>query len=399
VNSADDDFLKEAVRRGFIREGAIGRIESRKIPNEDFLTPSLPTLLEQEKLLQPSQVDAILGNGRPRSLGRFGPYEILRLAGEGMAGTVYDARRDDAPERRVALKIANSVLMADPEGPPRFRREAEFLVRLKHPNIVRGYEFGECNGTLFVAMEFLDGKEMKRAMEECGFLDEAQVLKIGLDIAQALDVLHQQGLVHRDIKPENIMIASDGVGKLMDLGLVKSPRAIDIQVTAPGTTLGSPAYMSPEHIQCGSDLDIRTDMYSLGATMFHAVTGTLAYDSANVAVLIAKVVKEPVPDPRSRRTAVSADMAKLLLAMMAKDRKKRYATPAELIRDMQRVMQGRPPQGPVAAAPKPAPPTAPARTSSPVVPAPAPRKRWPAVLLLGAALASAGAVLLWLFKS
>ncbi len=354
----DDDLLREAIRRGYLEATQVDSIlKVQKDASERGFTMPVSKILVMRGVLTSAQVDSITNGDRPKTVQQFGPYEIITKLGEGAMGTVYKAIRSEAPDKPVALKILNPSTVTDPEANQRFQREAQALVAMKHPNIVQGYESGEINGRLYVAMEFLDGKLLCDVLRERGALPEKEAIQIGLDIAQALEYMHGQGYVHRDVKPDNMVVTSDGHAKLTDLGLAKSTNNA-AALTAAGKTFGTPAYMSPEHLSCEKTLDIRTDIYSLGAAIFHAVTGSLPFDASNPFEVIGMVLDKPTPDAHERRKEVSKNLAALLKTMMAKDRLQRHPTPTEVVADLERVGRGEPHQW------KPGAPTAPARPTT-----------------------------------
>jgi serine/threonine protein kinase len=339
----DEDFLNEAVKRGFIKEDQKAGVQKTQ---QDIaakgLNIDLAQIMIMKGLITTAQADSIRSGDKPKAM-QFGPYEIISKLGEGGMGIVYKAVHQDRRDKPLALKILNQRSLGDQEMNARFKREADILVKMKHPNIMEGYEHGEINGRLYIAMEFLQGKIVSSWIKERGKLEEKAVLKIALDIAHALEFVQSQGLVHRDIKPDNIMILESGAAKLMDLGLAKSAGQEVSPLTAPGMAIGTPIYMSLEHIQGDRELDIRTDIYGLGSTLWHAVTGVKPFDGNNPFEIMKQKIDQPVPDPRNARKDVSANMAMLLMTMMAKDRKDRHETPQELIADIRKVLQGEAP--------------------------------------------------------
>jgi serine/threonine-protein kinase len=339
----DQEFIAEAVKRGFIRQDQVpGLLKTQQEIAAKGLNIELPQIMIMKGLITNAQADAIRSGDRPKTM-TFGSYEIVGKIGEGGMGIVYKAFKTDQPDRPVALKILHQRAATDTESNLRFKREANILVQMKHPNIVAGYDFGEINSRLFIAMEYLDGKMLSKVIKERGVLEEKTILKIALDVAHALEFVHSQKLVHRDIKPDNVMICESGVAKLMDLGLAKTTAQEVSPLTAPGMAIGTPVYMSPEHIQGDRDLDIRTDFYGLGATLWHAVTGYKPFEGDNPFEVMRNKLEKPVPDPRIRRKEISTNCAMLLITMMCKDRNGRHATPAELIEDIRKVLMGQPP--------------------------------------------------------
>jgi serine/threonine-protein kinase len=174
-------------------------------------------------------------------------------------------------------------------------------------------------------------------------LDEKAALQVGLEMAQALDFMQSQGLVHRDIKPGNIIMGAAG-SKLMDLGLARTAGQDAMQLTAPGTAIGTPIYMSTEQLKGQRDLDIRTDIYSLGATLFYALTGHKPFEGEKPSEIIKKKLEGNVPNVKARRRNLSDEVDVLVMTMMSKNRDERHATPTELAGDVQRVLRGEAPE-------------------------------------------------------
>jgi serine/threonine-protein kinase len=340
----DEDFLTEALKRGLIKQDQVDAVKkTQQEITSKGLNIDLPQIMIMKGMLTAAQADAIKSGEKPKGSMAFGAYDIVGKLGEGGMGIVYKAIKNDAPDKPVALKILHPRATADKESVARFKREADILIKMQHPNIMRGYDSGEINGRTYISMELLQGKILTKWIQERGKVEEKFALKIALDIAHALEFIHSLGLVHRDIKPDNLMITDEGVSKLMDLGLAKSAGQEVSPLTAPGMAIGTPMYMSLEHIQGDRDLDIRTDIYGLGATLYHALTGVKPFEGENPFEVMKAKIEKPVPDARNARKEVSANMAALLQVMMAKDRKDRHQTPQELVADIRKVLQGEAP--------------------------------------------------------
>ncbi len=269
-------------------------------------------------------------------------YEIIAKIGQGGMGAVYKAKQLSM-DRIVAMKILLPSLARDVDFVHRFLREARAAGRLQHPNIVTGIDVGESNGYYYFAMEYVEGRTVSDLLDTSGKLDEKEAFRIASHMASALQQAHQRGLVHRDIKPENIMVTGNGTAKLMDLGLAKSVNE-DVKVTAAGMAVGTPHYVSPEQARGEDDLDIRSDIYSLGATLYHMVTGSVPFDGKSGAVIMTKHLTDALEPPHHRDPDVSAGVSKVIQKMMGKEPEQRYQTPEELAEDINRVMAGKPPQ-------------------------------------------------------
>jgi serine/threonine protein kinase len=265
-------------------------------------------------------------------------YEILGVLGRGSMATVYKARQVSLA-RVVALKVLHPALALNPSYTRRFEREAQAAARLSHPNIVGALDVGEDRGLRYLAMEFVDGRTVAQVLSG-GPIAERKAAIVAMHIARALDHAHRSGLVHRDIKPANIMVTKEGIAKLGDMGLAKEVQA-DGSQTDEGIAMGTPFYVSPEQARGERKVDIRTDIYGLGATMFHMVTGRVPYPGANPAVVMTKHLNDPVPEPDEINPAVSRGISQIIEKMLAKEREERYQSPAELMTDLQAYLDGK----------------------------------------------------------
>ncbi len=270
----------------------------------------------------------------------FQDYEILDRVGAGAMGTVFKARQKRM-NRIVALKVLKPSLARDTRYVERLRREARIVASLNHPNIVTGYDLGEEGGYHFFVMEFVEGKSLRALLVEWGMFAEEYVRRVARHVALALDHAYHRGVIHRDIKPGNILIDERGEVKLTDMGLAKGPA--DMTLTRDGATLGTPQYISPEQARNPQDVDVRSDLYSLGATLYHMATGVPPFRGDTMAELITKVLSEtPVP-PNEINPALSEGMSLVLRKLLAKDLRVRYQTPRELLDDLDRVERQLPP--------------------------------------------------------
>jgi hypothetical protein len=286
-------------------------------------------------------------------------FEVLSKIGQGGMGAVLKARQVSL-DRIVALKILPpKIAMKDPVFVERFFREARVSAKLNHPNIVQGIEVGqdEASGLYYFAMEYIDGPTLRQIMKAEGVLQERRALQIIGCIASALASANKAGIVHRDIKPDNILLTSRGEPKLADLGLAKrmtdsdgaeatpeganpaSGPAIDASLTQAGSAMGTPYYMAPEQVTGVGQMDIRTDLYALGATLFHLVTGKTPFSGKNSAEIMQARLKAEAPDARSISPELSEATAGVMRKLMQKDPAKRFQTPEELEKKIAEILK------------------------------------------------------------
>ena len=245
-------------------------------------------------------------------------------------GVVHRAR-DSVLGRVVALKVLAADLGADDELHQRFRREAEAIGRLSHPNIVAVYDLGESNGQLFMAMELLDGDDLRRLIEHRADIPLADRVRVLLDIAAGLGFAHSRGVVHRDVKPANILVTSDGRVKLLDFGLARV--AFRETITKRGIVLGTPDYMSPEQAM-GQDIDHRTDIFSAGAVFYEFLSARKPFPGKTLHSVLYNIISGE-PDPLlALCPELPARLALVVHRMLAKDPKKRYGSMEDVGRDL-----------------------------------------------------------------
>jgi len=266
-------------------------------------------------------------------------YEILEKIGQGGMGAVYKARQTSM-NRLVALKILPPKLAKIERFVKRFIREAQSAGKLDHRNIVRGVDVGQAEGLYYFAMEFVEGDTLRKIIKTQGKIGEEQAADIVLQIARGLEHANEQKIVHRDIKPDNVMLTSDGVAKLTDLGLAKSTTG-ETDITVAGATYGTPDYVSPEQAKGGDEtIDTISDMYSLGATFYHMVAGRVPYPGESATVVMTKHMNEKLQNPKELTPELSDHVCNVIQKMMAKRREDRYQNPTELIEDLEQVKAG-----------------------------------------------------------
>jgi outer membrane protein assembly factor BamB len=268
---------------------------------------------------------------------QLGDFRIVGEIGRGGMGVVYEAEQLSL-RRRVALKVLRFGGPVDPPALERFRREAETVARLHHTNIVPIFAFGAEQGIHFYAMQLIAGRSLATMLE--GPLPAARdVAGWGLQAADALAYAHQRGVVHRDVKPSNLLLDGEGVVWLTDFGLAR--RTEETVLTAAGVPMGTPRYMSPEQVAAARPVDHRSDVYSLGATLYELATGKPVFDADSVPGLLAKIQEaDPVP-PRELRPDLPRDLETIVLKCLAKEPHQRYDSAAALADDLRAFREDR----------------------------------------------------------
>jgi serine/threonine protein kinase len=282
---------------------------------------------------------APLDNPAARALlGRtvLGVYELIDVIGKGGMSVVYRARHR-MTEQVVALKILPAELAIHADIKARFVEEAKALARLEHPSIVRLYNFGEEGGRFVLAMQYVEGTTFERRILAAGRLPWRDAVEVIVQVLIALDYAHDRGIVHRDIKPSNILVRPDGSAMVMDFGIAKMGED-SAKLTATGQTMGTVRYMSPEQVR-GHVLDRRSDLYSVGATLYEALVGDTPFDGPTHFEIMMKHLNEPPPTARDRGAAdVPAALDVILQRALAKDKTERHQTAAELLGDLEALL-------------------------------------------------------------
>ena len=351
--STSRKFGEIAVMRDWLRVDDVNAALSAQQELQRLGLPErIGEILRKRGLLANEQVREILleqGAGPLRDL--VPGYEILERLGQGGMGAVYRARRR-ADGSEVALKLLPPRLGRDPDFVARFIREARATNELRHPNIVAGIDAGCADDHYFVAMELVEGESLDERLRREGTLPEPDVLAVGLAVARALAYAHERGLVHRDVKPGNILLGGTGDGgsgvgihadgsvKLCDLGLAKWVDVPGTAVTQTGLGMGTPQYVAPEQAVGAADVDIRADLYSLGATLYHAITGRAPFVGGSAADIAARRLFEDVPPARSVRPSVSPALNRLLKRLLQRAPSDRPDGPAEVVAALERLASG-----------------------------------------------------------
>lgn len=269
-------------------------------------------------------------------------YLILGKLGAGAMAVVYKARQLSL-DRIVAIKVLPKKFTENKEYVERFYKEGKAAGKLNHANIVQAVDVGEAGGYHYFVMEYVEGKTLYDDLAEGKVYGEREALDVIIQVAEALRHAHSVGLIHRDVKPKNIMINKEGIVKLADMGLARETTDFEAAKMEKGKAYGTPYYISPEQIRGEMDVDGRADIYGLGATFYHLVTGRVPFMADDPAEVMRKHLKDQLVPPDHINTSLSAGVSEVIEVMMAKNKKDRYSSVEELLIDLKAVRAGEAP--------------------------------------------------------
>jgi serine/threonine-protein kinase len=306
---------------------------------------SLGDLLVDNGIATRKQIQRLLPELEEQKQQRQIPgYQMLERLGAGAMATVYKARQISL-DRHVAIKILPRKFSSNKQFIERFYAEGKAAAKLNHPNIVGAVDVGMASETHYFVMEFVDGLTVYDELIKHGRYGEDRALEIAIGVAKALDHAHKQGFIHRDVKPKNVMITRQGVVKLADMGLARAVSDREAAEAEAGKAFGTPYYISPEQIRGEVDVDQRADLYGLGCTLYHMVTGQVPFDGPNPSAVMHKHLRSEAKAPDELNPDLSNGVAEVIEAAMTKDRKARYASAADMLIDLEHVARGEaPPQ-------------------------------------------------------
>ncbi len=260
-------------------------------------------------------------------------YELLEKIGEGGMSEVFKARCNKL-NRFVAVKILKKEFCNNPDIVEKFKGEATAIATLSDNNIVNILDVGTQDDINYIVMEYVKGKTLKDIIKQVGKMNYETAISVAIQIAKALDCAHRNKIIHRDVKPQNILVTEDGVMKVTDFGIAKSPTTETITNTS--TIMGSAHYLSPEQAK-GSFIDCRTDLYSLGVVLYEMVTGTLPFQADSAVTIALKHLQEEVVPPKNINSKIPESLNQLILKSMQKEPIKRYQSAKEMIADLQKI--------------------------------------------------------------
>ena len=269
---------------------------------------------------------------------RFGRYNLVAKLGKGSMGIVYKAH-DPNIDRPIALKVMRRDRVTSQDFVQRFLKEARAIGKLSHPNIVSVYDAGQDRGALFIAMELLEGKSLEEIMKNKR-LGPHDIVKLGIQVAEALDYAHQQGIVHRDIKPSNIILTPAEQVKITDFGIARIEDPSATQQTQAGQILGTPAYMSPEQVR-GGQVDSRSDLYSLGVILYELITGNRPFTGDSIATIFSAILLEEPAALEVSDSPMRQTLNEVVVKSLNKSPEKRFHTGKEMANPLKKYLQRR----------------------------------------------------------
>lgn len=344
--SLDTEVGRLVVERGLATkdevEQCLGMIRSASV-GSDVNQKTLGELLVEQGIVTTRQISRIRPELEAQKDGRQIPgYQIMSKLGAGAMATVYKARQLSL-DRIVAIKILPQKHSKDPNFIQRFYDEGKAAAKLNHPNIVGAYDVAQAGEFHYFVMEFVDGRTVYDDISKDGAYSEEDALDIAIQVAKALSHSHKAGFIHRDVKPKNIMITSDGTVKLADMGLARAVSDREAAEAEAGKAYGTPYYISPEQIRGEIEIDFRADIYALGATMYHMVTGRVPFEGPNPSAVMHKHLKDELIPPDHVNTKLTSGISEIIEVCMAKSAKKRYGTTEDLLNDLEAVAAGEAP--------------------------------------------------------
>jgi eukaryotic-like serine/threonine-protein kinase len=338
-NMEEAQLEKSIVRRGLATPAEVQACKTHRdqlaVKNGE-LAKSLLEIMVDAKVLTRSQMTRLRQeSGEANKRFSIPGYQMIDKLGKGSMGVVFKAKQVSV-DRIVAIKILLDPLAQNKEFIKRFEREAMIAAKLSHNNVVNAIDAGQIDGHYYFVMEYVEGPTIKDYLDKNKVFEEKEALRITLAIAEALKHAAQKGLIHRDIKPENVILTKDGGVKLADLGLARLTDDEKWGLSEAGMAIGTPYYISPEQVRGETNIDIRADIYSLGATLYHMVTCKVPYGGETPNDVMRKHVdvKVSIVPPDHLNPQLSGGLGMVVETMMAKNREHRYQTPDDLILDL-----------------------------------------------------------------
>ena len=324
----------EACRTG--REGEAGSGGGE----DDAKNRSLAELLLENSFITQRQLSRLRSQVEAeRSSQQIPGYQVLGKLGAGAMAAVFKARQLSL-DRLVAIKVLPRKFSTNRQFIERFYAEGRAAAQLNHPNVVQAFDVGQAGEFHYFVMEYVEGKTVHDMIVENKRFSEREALDVIINVADALEHAHEKGLIHRDVKPKNVMFTPSGIAKLADLGLARAIDDKEAALAEAGKAYGTPYYISPEQIRGEVNIGPQADIYSLGATLYHMVTGSVPFNGKNPTEVMQKHLKAPLIPPDHVNPKLTAGISEVIEMMMAKSRRQRYKNCADLLMDLRAARRG-----------------------------------------------------------
>ncbi|MBN1795542.1 MAG: protein kinase [Sedimentisphaerales bacterium] len=340
----DSMFGRMALEQGFCTDDELKRA-FEQLKSEGQINPTtLHELMIELGFLTHTQAERLHKSIKESkaAVHQIPGYKIEGKLGAGAMAVVYKAKQISL-NRMVAIKVLPKRFTQNPEYVERFYKEGQAAGKLNHPNIVQAVDVGEAGGYHYFVMEYVEGETIYEELAAGKIYREPEALDIVIQVAKALKHAHSVGLIHRDVKPKNIMLTKDGTVKLADMGLARETTDVELAEAEKGKAYGTPYYIAPEQIRGEMDIDGRADIYGLGATLYHMITGRVPFMADDPSVVMKKHLREELIPPDHINTSLTAGISEVVEVMMAKKKENRYGNCKELLEDLEAVREGEPP--------------------------------------------------------
>jgi serine/threonine protein kinase len=344
ATSQDTLFGRMAVEQSLCTEDEFKKCDVHLRKVADSAPSNMPTLMVKHGFItknQAKRVRAMIKESKAAA-GQIPGYKVSGKLGSGAMAVVYKATQLSL-DRTVAIKVLPKRFAEKSNYITRFYKEGKLAAKLNHNNIVQAIEIGEAGGLYYFVMEYVEGKTLFDDLSKGKIFTEDEALDLMIQLCNALDHAHKLGMVHRDVKPKNIMITPDGVVKLADMGLARETSDIEAAESEKGKAFGTPYYIAPEQVRGEVDIDGRADLYAVGATLFHMLTGRVPFQAKTPSEVMRKHLTEQIVPPDHINTSLSGGISEVIEVAMSKKKQDRYSTIEELLVDLHAVKNGETP--------------------------------------------------------
>ena len=338
--NVDTILGKLVIEKGLATQEEVETARRRVAEKGDPSSTSLAQILLSESFITHKQLERLRSQVEAeRSSQRIPGYQVMGKLGAGAMAAVFKARQLSL-DRLVAIKVLPRKFSRNDQFIERFYAEGRAAAQLNHPNIVQAFDVGQAGEFHYFVMEYVEGKTVHDSIVENKRFSEDEALDIIINVADALAHAHDKGLIHRDVKPKNIILTPAGVAKLADLGLARAIDDKEAALAEAGKAYGTPYYISPEQIRGEVNIGPQADIYSMGATLYHMVTGNVPFNGKNPTEVMQKHLKAPLIAPDHVNPKLSAGISEVIETMMAKSRRQRYKSCRDLLIDLRAVKRG-----------------------------------------------------------